>query len=111
MDTFDRFFTDLFDELLGLEKETQVDNLQNKYVIRCALPGYQRESVSVTTTDVGTVRVRATRQSPAATFSRVYEIPSDADESAVQATYLDGMLHVELPKRKSASRGYTVTVK
>ena len=125
---FDRLESDLFkrleQQLHTAERvpAAEVRETEAGYSICLELPGVERDSIDVKATDRNLV-ISAERRAPQAestdgdpqptgagtllseirygTWSRSFRFPSGINREAVQATYRDGLLTVEVPKAQT----------
>ena len=124
--TFDRLESDLFkrleQQLHTAERvpAAEVRETEAGYSICLELPGVARDSIDVKATDRNLV-ISAERRAPQpestdgdpqptntllseiryGTWSRSFRFPSGINREAVQATYRDGLLTVEVPKAQT----------
>jgi len=116
---FDRIDSDLFkrleQQLHSAERvpAAEVRETESGYSICLELPGVERTSIDVKATDRNLV-ISAERRAPGeetaaallsefryGTWSRSFRFPSGINREAVQATYRDGLLTVEVPKAQT----------
>ena len=116
---FDRIESDLFkrleQQLHTAERvpAAEVRETEAGYSICLELPGVERDSIDVQATDRNLV-ISAERRAPQTesaatllseirygTWSRSFRFPSGINREAVQATYRDGVLTVEVPKAQA----------
>ena len=82
------------------------------YWVQAALPGLQREDIEIVVEDqVLTIKGERKEEAPKdrtyfvrefnrGSFVRSFKLPNTADQGKVAATYQDGVLMVEVPKRE-----------
>ena len=87
---------------------------EKQYVVELDLPGLEKDDIVVEATDGGSLVVRVDRKAEqeekkgnyirrerrASRFYRAFDFDSDADLSSVEATYRNGVLRIEIPKRQ-----------
>lgn len=87
---------------------------EDGYKISIELPGVAEEDIELMVED-GVVQIKGEKKSEReektetwyfserqfGSFSRSFRLPSDADEAAVQAEIKDGVLTVQVPKKKT----------
>ena len=112
----DRLFDDRFlrplriAEGMAMAVPMDVYEANDKYVVEAALPGANAEDVDIsiqgnTVTISGNLpvvedegRTYLLRERVGGKFTRTLTLPVEADVNKVEATFRDGVLHVELPK-------------
>jgi len=85
---------------------------ERSYWVQAALPGLHREDIEIVVEDQ-VLTIKGQRKEEAAkdkayfvrefhrgAFTRSFKLPNTADQSKVAATYQDGVLTVEVPKRE-----------
>lgn len=90
------------------------EDVDNLYV-EAELPGLELDDLEIFVSGSNLLSIQGERKQPEAgsgtwhrqergfgKFSRVYELPTEVDADAVQATLKDGVLNVTLPKRAEA---------
>ncbi|HEY4541712.1 MAG TPA: Hsp20/alpha crystallin family protein [Noviherbaspirillum sp.] len=115
-DDFFREFS-MLPSLRGMEAESRirmdVTESDNAYMIKADVPGVKKEDIKVSV-DGNTVTISATSKEEKeagegnAVYSeryygeqyRRFSLPSDVDESKVEARYQDGVLQLTLPKKQ-----------
>jgi Molecular chaperone (small heat shock protein) len=85
---------------------------ERSYWVQAALPGLQREDIEIVVEDqVLTIKGERKEEAPKdrtyfvrefnrGSFVRSFKLPNTADQGKVAATYQDGVLMVEVPKRE-----------
>jgi HSP20 family protein len=88
-----------------------VDELDDEYLVTLDLPGIDRSALEINL-DNDRLVVRGSRQlqnesqtqrrseRPRGKFSRTFGVPTSVDQERIEAEYRDGVLHIQLPKRK-----------
>ena len=88
---------------------------KDKLVVRCDLPGYSKDDVSVTLED-NCLSIKGERKPEAVSkeanyyrqervygsFHRVFELPMSVNAQSIEAHFRDGVLQVTLPKAEEA---------
>jgi HSP20 family protein len=116
---FDRFFRDWGVGMPSTEEQltgaypVDIREEDNKLVVDAEMPGFKREEIDVSI-DNGMLTIKAERKPPETKgtkhlserrYTRVersFTLPSDVDESKVNAKLSDGVLHIELPETKES---------
>jgi HSP20 family protein len=84
---------------------------KDKLVVRCDLPGFNKDDVTVTLED-NCLSIKGERKAEAVSkeanyyrqermygsFHRVFELPTSVDAKSIEAHFRDGVLQVALPK-------------
>ena len=92
-----------------------VEEIGDKMVLRAELPGIKQENIDISFTD-GVLTIRGERrfekegsertfhriERSYGTFVRSFTLPRSVDPSGITASYTDGILTVEVPKREEA---------
>ena len=99
-----------------------VQENDSAYVLRGDLPGMSQEEIEVRVDD-GFLTVRGERttgdnteagqircERPAGKFERTYRLPEDANESAVTASYANGVLELQVPKQEPVDTARLIPV-
>jgi HSP20 family protein len=113
-----RFFSPhLFEREPTLQMRLDVSERPDTYVVKADVPGVKKEDIQVHV-DGNVVRIEAEARSESetregdkllrseryvGTLSRVFSLPHDVDSDRVQASYADGVLTLELPKKASGA--------
>lgn len=121
---FERLFrTPLFPELpvlprdVGWEPALDLTETEKEYVIRIEVPGFHRENLDVKY-EAGVLTISGTRElgnelkgeeflwqeRVEGRFVRALRIPTPVTETAVEATYENGVLLVKLPKQQPTAK-------
>lgn len=109
----------------GGEWSPQVDisETDNHFIVTAELPGIKREEVKICIDD-GVLNLRGERKEEKeekgrrfhrterfyGAFSRSFTLPKNVDESHIEATFKDGVLTLQLPK-KAADKPKSIEVK
>ena len=125
----DRFFgNDFFDLWNGDKLETlpslNITEEKNNYLIELAAPGLKKEDFNI---DVqgNVVTISCDKETEHETnetdflrreydftsFSRSFTLPETADPNKIHAKYIDGVLHLEIPKRPETLKEKTQKIK
>lgn len=117
-DFFDLYARDFFSPMLGEEKtetfmpKVEVHETENGYSVSAELPGMKEEDINLTLDD-NCLILQGEKRSEKKTegknqfrsefsygsFYRTIPLRADVDDNNIQATYRDGILHVNLQKR------------
>ncbi|MDB6174758.1 MAG: Heat shock protein Hsp20 [Chthoniobacteraceae bacterium] len=101
----------------GWSPALDVYDQKESFLILCELPGMKKEDIEITVQD-NTLTVSGERKMERervagetfrseryfGKFQRSVTLPASVESSQVQATYKDGILHVELPKSEEAKQ-------
>ncbi len=112
---FDRFFNHTNDFFRDLELplsltnrlDTNFSEESEKYVLELEIPGMKKESISLEFMDNG-LQIVAEKKSVSkdtesrSKIQRYYSVPSNIDRNSVSASYIDGVLRIELPKTEKS---------
>lgn len=116
-DVFDSIFDDTFfkDRMLSRVPAVNISESADHYHVELAAPGLKKEDfklnlernilhISVTKNKEGeqTERNYVKREYSYSSFVRSFTLPESADENAIQATYNDGVLAINIAKREEA---------
>jgi HSP20 family protein len=105
---FDRFFdhtNDFFKEF-GLTYRDLRDNFSeetDKYILEVEIPGMKKESINLEFVNNG-IHIVAEKKSMDKTtqsnskVTRHYQLPGNVNKDLASASYVDGVLRIELPK-------------
>lgn len=127
--------SDLLNELFkGEEKETNkrvssnnplvnVKDKDKEYELEFFVPGYKKEHFSISNVkNVLTVKAEVESKNEKAdahytrrefslvSFERSFELPEDVEGENIKASYLDGVLNVNIPKRELYVRDIAIEV-
>jgi len=107
------------------ELVTPVDIVETDaaYLLEFDVPGFGKDNINVTVNE-GVLTVKGERkrtvdasekyfryfERPEGTFGRSFTLPSHVDASALKATYSDGVLRLEIPKKEEA-KPHTIEIK
>jgi HSP20 family protein len=116
-DVFDSIFNDTFfaDRMVTRVPAANISESADHYHVELAAPGLKKEdfklnlernvlsiSVEQRTDDKQEERNYAKREYSYSSFVRSFTLPESADENGIQATYADGVLAINIPKREEA---------
>lgn len=116
-DVFDSIFNDSFfsDRMVARVPAANISESADHYHVELAAPGLKKEdfklslernvlsiSVEQRTEDKQEERSYAKREYSYSSFVRSFTLPESADENGIQATYNDGVLAIDIPKREEA---------
>ncbi len=125
---FDRMFNNLFQNAMSnlaspaggfgdLSVRLDVAETETAYALTAELPGIDEKEIELTVND-GVLTLKGERRSDKeeegktwhrvertyGRFSRVLQLPADADENAVTAFMRNGVLHIDIGKTKEAAK-------
>lgn len=116
-DVFDSIFNDTFfaDRMITRVPAANISETADHYHVELAAPGLKKEdfklslergvlsiSVEKRIEDKQEGRSYAKREYSYSSFVRSFTLPESADENGIQATYNDGVLTIDIPKREEA---------
>jgi Molecular chaperone (small heat shock protein) len=116
-DVFDSIFNDTFfaDRMVAHVPAANISESADHYHVELAAPGLKKEdfklslernvlsvSVEQRAEDKQEDRNYAKREYSYSSFVRSFTLPESADENGIQATYKDGVLAIDIPKREEA---------
>ncbi len=116
-DVFDSIFNDSFfsDRTIARVPAANISESADRYHVELAAPGLKKEdfklslernvlSVSVEQQSENKQEDRnyAKREYSYSSFVRSFTLPESADDNGIQATYNDGVLAIDIPKREEA---------
>lgn len=116
-DVFDSIFNDSFfsDRMVTRVPAANISESAEHYHVELAAPGLKKEdfkislernvlsiSVEQRTEDKQEERNYVKREYSYSSFVRSFTLPESADENGIQATYNDGVLAIDIPKREEA---------
>jgi HSP20 family protein len=101
-----------FESNLAWIPSVDVQEENERFVVRADLPGVNREDIEITAED-GVLSLRGVRKGGtqeqkagyqriervAGTFVRRFTLPKTAQAEAIKASYVDGVLEVSIPKQ------------
>lgn len=87
----------------------------DEFIVELAVPGLKKEDFNIQVED-NVLRISATKQNENTdetttvhrrefsfhSFERTFRLPKSADGDKIAATYTDGVLHLNIPKREEA---------
>nr|WP_121271752.1 Hsp20/alpha crystallin family protein [Pedobacter schmidteae] len=116
-DVFDSIFNDTFftDRMVTRVPAANISETADCYHVELAAPGLKKEefklslegnvlsiSVEKRTEDKQEQRNYAKREYSYSSFVRSFTLPESADENGIQASYNEGILAIDIPKREEA---------
>lgn len=115
-DVFESVFNDSFtDRSVAKLPAVNIAETDNEYHIELAVPGLKKEdfkisldknalSISVEKTNENTEEAKKynRREFSYSSFVRTFSLPESADQSNIQAEYIDGVLKINVAKREEA---------
>lgn len=117
---------DLFKDIMSKHQlgsmKTNIKEEENKYLLEVELPGYEKKDINISLED-GYLTISATKTVESedkinyvmkerfeGISTRTYYV-GDIDKEAIEATYNDGILSVDLPKEKKEETKKIITIK
>lgn len=116
-DVFDTFFNDSFisDRMIARVPAVNIAETEGDYHIELAVPGLKREDFKISL-DKNILSISAEKKSEASeegrkynrreysytSFVRSFTLPETADQSNIEAEYIDGILQINVAKREEA---------
>lgn len=124
---FDGFFDDNFTKDVskkGFSPEVDIAESEKQYDIYVALPGMSKKDISIETAD-GQLKISGERrfenneegknfhrlETAFGTFERTFNLPENVLLEKVEATFLDGILNVTLPKDEEKAKVHSIKIK
>lgn len=116
-DVFDSIFNDTFftDRMVSKVPAANISETASHYHVELAAPGLKKEDfkinlernlLNISAEQRGENkredRNYAKREYSFSSFVRAFTLPEGADENGIQATYNDGVLAIDIPKREEA---------
>lgn len=116
-DVFDSVFNDNFfaDRMVSRVPATNISETEDHYHVELAAPGLKKEdfklnlernvlniSVEKRKEEKQDERNFSKREYSYSSFVRSFTLPESANENGIQATYNDGILTIDIPKREEA---------
>ena len=118
---FDRYFSNIMnDGDFGQQRMSNVPAVNisendDAFVLEVAAPGMKRENFSLNVEENRLIiegRVEEEKETKEknynrrefnfSSFQRTFTLPQSVDQEAIKASYNDGILHIELPKKEEA---------
>lgn len=102
-------------DTVGTMPAVNIKETEDEFILEFAAPGYKKSDFNIETKE-GSLIVKGVKEQNAtdngaaytkrefsyASFSRVFELPETVNEDKISATYSDGILSLELPKKEEA---------
>ncbi|MBB5645087.1 Hsp20/alpha crystallin family protein [Pedobacter cryoconitis] len=116
-DVFDSVFNDTFftDRMISRVPAANISETKDNYHVEIAAPGLKKEdfklnlernvlniSVEKRKEEKQEERNFSKREYSYSSFVRSFTLPESANENGIQATYNDGILTIDIPKREEA---------
>lgn len=113
-------FTSLFDDFDPIYSRSttarpsaNITKKEDGYLIDLAVPGYERDDISVSVKD-GTLTIEAevtndsqanySKEFSVTSFKRSWSLPKNSDEEGIEANYKNGVLKLTIPSSKENHR-------
>ena len=112
-DVFNSIFNDTFfnDRVLSRVPAVNISESENHYQVELAAPGLKKEDFKLSL-DRNTLTIAVQQQEEQKTYSkrefsytsfvRSFTLPDSADHSQIDASYTDGILHIDIAKPEEA---------
>jgi len=125
-DVFDSIFNDSFftDRMVTRVPAANISETTDHYHVELAAPGLKKEDFKINlernvlnisveqTENKQDQKTYAKREYSYSSFVRSFTLPDSADEAGIQASYLDGVLAINIPKKEEAkSTGRQIEIK
>lgn len=125
LNLFDKFFYDTLEDSSMRRFLPQANILENEkdYEIHMAIPGMKKNGFNIDLED-GKLHISGERNSDSnenvtvhrqeivyGNFSRIFQIPEDADQNRISASYADGILKIQIPKDEKKTLKHKIQVK
>lgn len=116
-DVFESIFNDTFltDRMIARVPAVNISESENNYHVELAAPGLKKEDFKLNLDDnTLTISVEQSsdnqdnqknyskREYSYSSFVRSFTLPDSADDSQIDATYIDGILRIDIAKREEA---------
>lgn len=116
-DVFDSIFNDTFfnERMISRVPSVNIGESENGYHVELAAPGLKKEdfklnlernslsiSVDQSSTQQESQKNYTRREFGYNSFVRSFTLPDSADHSQIEASYMDGILHIDIAKREEA---------
>jgi HSP20 family protein len=116
-DVFESIFNDTFlnDRMVTRVPAVNISESENNYHVELAAPGLKKEdfklnlernqltiSVETSSNQQDNQKNYNKREYSYSSFVRSFTLPESADDSKIDASYTDGILHIDIAKREEA---------
>ena len=112
---YDDFVTPSFKDMVSNTPAVNVKEDDKGFNIEVAVPGFKKEDFTIeltkgqlviaaeVTTEQGDKKEKYTRKEfNSQSFRRVFKVPEVVDSEQIDASYENGILHINLPKKEAA---------
>lgn len=113
-DPFDRFINDFEHQLIKTNvPKVDVADLKDKIEVKAELPGMDEKDINLTCSDgvltISGEKKQSTeekdknyyyREISSGSFSRSIRLPQDIDDNKIEATFKNGVLTIDIPKKE-----------
>ncbi len=106
-------------EIADWSPAADVYDREETYLIAVDLPGIDRSALEINIDD-NRLSIRGTRvvagssssraERPVGRFLRTFNVPGSVDQQQIQAEYKDGVLEIQLPKRKQKAKRIEIKI-
>lgn len=116
-DVFDSIFNDTFfsDRMVSRVPAANISETPDHYHVELAVPGLKKKDFKINlernvlsisadqrSENKREERIYSKREYTYSSFVRSFNLPESADENGIQASYVDGVLAIDIPKREDA---------
>jgi len=116
-DVFESIFNDTFfsDRMVARVPAVNISESENNYHVELAAPGLKKEdfklnlernqltiSVEQSSDNQDNQKNYSKREYSYSSFVRAFTLPESADDSQINASYIDGILRIDIAKREEA---------
>lgn len=123
---FNRFFDNVIDKEVSNKFTPDVDIIENEknFELHLALPGMKKEEFDIELeenrlTISGERKFKNEKkegnfysfETQFGSFKRTFRLPKNVDQEKIEARYVDGILHLELPKSEEYNVKNTIKIK
>ena len=125
LNLFDKFFYDTLEDSSASRFLPQANILETEkvYEIQMAIPGMKKDGFSIDLED-GKLQIAGERNHEEdekvtvhrreivyGSFNRTFQVPEDADQNKISASYEDGILKIQIPKDEKKTLKHRIQVK
>lgn len=125
LNLFDKFFYDTLEDSSVRRFLPQANILETEkyYEIQMAIPGMKKSEFNIEVED-GKLHISGERDAENqegltvhhqemvfGNFSRIFQVPEDADQNSISASYTDGILKVQMQKDEKKTLKHKIAVK
>ncbi|MBR9998071.1 MAG: Hsp20/alpha crystallin family protein [Cyclobacteriaceae bacterium] len=122
---FDKFFYDTLEDSSARRFLPQANILESEktYEIHMAIPGMKKDGFNIDLED-GKLHISGERNTDSSenvtvhrqeivlgSFRRIFQVPEDADQNKISASYTDGILKIQIPRDEKKTLKHKISVK